>query len=99
MQCLFPSLSQKPKTYNTHAHWSPKMKKQRRQALRAAAQPPYPFGMIGQGRVALSPFPLINTRVRRTKRGGAICKRVFERTLKCFFKRTRERENKGERKT
>jgi len=47
MQCLFPSLSQKPKTYNTHAHWPPKMKKQRRQALRAAAQPPYPFGMIG----------------------------------------------------
>jgi hypothetical protein len=54
--------------------------------------------MIGQVRVALSPFPLINTKVGRTKRGGAICKRVFERTSKSFFERTRERENKGERK-
>jgi hypothetical protein len=46
------------------------MKKQRRQALQTAAQPPYPFNVIGQGRMALSPFPLINTRVGRTKRGG-----------------------------
>ena len=84
MQCLFPSLFQKPKTDKTHAHWPPKMKKQRRQALQTAAQPPYPFNVIGQGRMALSPFPLINTRVGRTKRGGDL-QGSFLKDMEEFF--------------
>jgi len=97
MQCLFPFLSQKPKTNKTHAHWPPKMKKQRRQALQTAAQPPYPFDVIGQGKVALSPFPLINTKVERTKRGDNLQDSFWEDMEEFFLEDQREKEQRGEK--
>jgi len=97
LKCLFPSLSQKPITNKTHAHWPPKMKKQKRQALQTASQPPYPFGVIGQGRVALSPFPLINTRVGRTKKGGDLQDSFWEDMEEFFLEEERERERRGEK--
>jgi hypothetical protein len=58
----------------------------------------YLFSVTGQGWVAFSFFPLINTRVGRMKKRDDL-QETFERTLKSFFKRTKERENEGERKT